>query len=199
MLVSVRGVPGSGKTFLCSLLNDSRIECFDTDDYVAKAFQTLIKTHLFQRALAKPGREVDSLPPKAQRRLFGLAKSMLQKDLDRSKAKIKVVVGVTLLLNTHRSFFIRLVNLKEVFHRLIKREIQKAKDVPLDILSKSPQPGLLAHFVYGLGAVNLDMSLANYRKMYKGALDFEKKRGAWVGTQQEIANQIYLSFKTIGK
>ena len=48
-IVSIRGVQGSGKSFICSQMkNNTNVECIDTDDVLSEAYDAMISSNIIR-------------------------------------------------------------------------------------------------------------------------------------------------------
>lgn len=111
----IEGVQGSGKSYICSQL-PKKLPCLDTDDYISDAYMEL----------SNGGKSLTT-----QKAVWRLAQSWLDEDVEREKQV--VVAGILLRPKniTHR-YYVTMNDhqLREAYCRLLKREIQKFKEVP---------------------------------------------------------------------
>lgn len=184
-IIRVRGIPGSGKTYMCKLLDN--ITCIDLDDYMTQAYITLTnkKKPINKKNFSK---EIEKL----------FAEVVEKND-------IIVIVGITIILSpamekqiTHK-FTITMTNseLETAYKRVVMREIQKYKK----LLEPSVQKSLeklssqelweTLNYKYAINAINIgEIDLATYKKMYKEELELDKKDGYYVGSQTRIVAAI---------
>lgn len=197
MIISVRGIQGSGKSYLCKRLYKSKIKCFDTDDYVSLAYEQLRKKKSFLTALRTPHvSQFNMIPDKAANQVFSLAKKLLEFDLKSCRKPICVVVGITIKVdNPDKIFFIRMSDqvLKTAYKRTLSRELAKlrSKRLQSDIKKLSAaEIGACLVFKYHVNALEIGTPLAGYKQMYKSALQFECKQKAIIMTQAGIIRSI---------
>ena len=179
--IQVQGVPGSGKSFICSQL-PKRIKCFDTDDYITMAYDILSRR--------KVKITYDNVS--------NLARRLLVSDI--KKHPVVVVVGITFEVpNSTKKYFIKMSNkeLAVAYKRTIIREINKYK--------KITKPSVIKHISqldndkisqylsdkYHINAMEpVGTTFAIYKKRYRGALKSEKQRGFIIKTQKAIIDEL---------
>jgi hypothetical protein len=185
----IKGIPGSGKTYICRRLD---VACHDTDDIVADVWRQLSKSKSYQRL-------VQTQPRRAERRF----RVELKRATDALIAQANdadqdiVFAGITLPIEADETYFIQMSKrqLAKAYRRVVERELRKvldhgaallriARTAPLDMV------GLDLNHLHGVEAINITTLWPDYVRMYKGALAFEKRRGARVATQDQIARRI---------
>jgi adenylate kinase family enzyme len=166
----VRGIPGSGKTWLCQQLAKlgPKVRCVDTDDWLreGKTFAALVK-------LAKQTKRDPA-------------------------AGLLVIVGVTLNATEHASkglgFFIALnkLELETAYRRVLARELDKVvkqADALKKTFAESSVKDISNHMFdprrHGL-SFPLPLEFYEYKSMYVGASVFERKRGFTIASQKSI-------------
>lgn len=177
----VKGIPGSGKTYLCKHLPPG-VKCLDTDDYFTAAYRQLFRK--------RHGAVSD-------RRLRELAARLLRKEVARHK--FVVVVGVTIpVTNATRTYFIKqsVTELKKAFKRVIAREIAKyrvlQKKTVVDRLMKLPPGAIIQQLrhAYHIGVVDILAGVESYISMYKQAHAFETRNKLSILSQSAIIRDI---------
>lgn len=184
-IIHVRGIPGSGKTYICKMLKN--VICVDMDDYMKQAYINL-KTQKKQINQKNFSKEVE--------KLF---------ELLFEKNGIIIIVGITIRLSPalekkidHR-FVITMTNseLETAYKRLVMREIQKYKKLLEPAIQKkleqldSQELWESLNYEYAINAINIgEMNLAAYKKMYKEELQYDKEDGYYVGSQARIVAAI---------
>lgn len=179
MIVHVRGISGSGKSYICSELQRcNAIKCVDTDDYLTHAYNELLIND--------------------DDKIIEHATHLLNKDIE--KHKILVVVGITLdVENADSCYFIRIpkMDLPDVYRRTIDREILKYKNLTKSKNLKQIE-GLnyndISYFLrykFHINAINpVDTTFSEYKNMYENALSYEQKKGTIIKSQKQIINDI---------
>ena len=181
VIFHVKGIPGSGKTYLCKRL-PRNVACLDTDDFFTTAYRRLFRK---KRGVVN------------DRSVRALAARLLRKEIARHKCV--VVVGITLPVpNATRIYFIKqnVADLKQAYKRVVAREIAKYKILQkkafvarLMKLSPSAIIQQLRH-VHHIGAVDVLAGVGAYINMYKQAHAFEKRNKLIILTQKQIIRDI---------
>jgi hypothetical protein len=176
-IIRITGIPGSGKSFLCSQLTG--LTCFDTDDYLTKSF------------MQTPTKSLDSIEKSAVK--------LLHTDIKRAQHSV-VVVGMTLPVeNVSKSYFIRLSaeGLKQAYRRTIAREIEKYKTILNPSVARQIQRlpvhsiSTFLRYRYHINAINpVEMTFDAYSKLYQRVLQFEITQGTLIRTQKEIIKEL---------
>lgn len=157
--VVVRGISGSGKSWLCRALAAASIECVDTDDWLhAGKTRKQLLAHLATRPFV-------------------------------------AVVGITIRVPPDEGlYFIKIVaaDFPATYKRVLARELKKIVDQAPAILktieTKTPREindALGRPQDFGL-AMSITDTIQDYKRMYKGAVAYEKARGAKVLTQDKV-------------
>jgi hypothetical protein len=198
MIIRVRGVPGSGKTYIAKVLRKHGIRVIDTDDVITKAYDDFAKTNgLFT---------VDHVLERAQRSMlravygtgcgYGSASSV-NRGSRRSRGSdepsgITVVVGVTLSVpSSDDLLFIDVTeNLHNVYERTVKRELKKYASVrgvdQMPLYQVAPYLACKLH----LNAFDPRQEYRDYQRMFTAALADETKKNARVMKQADIIKYI---------
>ena len=178
MIIRVRGVPGSGKTYIARALREHGVKVIDTDDVITEAYDELAKS-----AKSKDLFTVDHVLELAERRI--LHKVYGSKGLT-------VVVGVTLHVpSSDETFFIDVSEkLHDVYERTVKRELKKYA-LMRDSVSRLPVNQVAPYLAckLHLNAFDPRQDYRHYVALYEKALASERKR-ATVIEQGAIINHI---------
>lgn len=198
MIIRVRGVPGSGKTYIAKVLRKHGIRVIDTDDVITKAYDDFAKTNgLFT---------VDHVLERAQRRMlravygtgsgYGSASSVNRGSRGSrwsdEPSGITVVVGVTLSVpSSDDLLFIDVTeNLHNVYERTVKRELRKYASVrgvdQMPLYQVAPYLACKLH----LNAFDPRQEYRDYQRMFTAALADETKKNARVMKQADIIKYI---------
>jgi hypothetical protein len=177
--IQIKGIPGSGKSYTCTQLPDI-IKCFDTDDYITKAYDLLVKK----------GKKIENVNK--------LAQELLEKDM--SKHDKVVVVGILFDIKdpTHK-YFIKMSNddLEKAYKRTVLREIVKYSNITtkevLDHIKKLDNDEISKYLRYKhhINAMEpVEETYEIYKKSYKNASKYEKKNGLKLISQIDIIDEI---------
>lgn len=197
MISHVKGVPGSGKTWICSAVKGA-VSCYDTDDLVTEAYQSLKHSAKFLKLLGSPGSPMQM--PKYQKLVQKVATENAKKIISRHREQKTpaVFVGVTLgdIPGMDQRFFIKIEkkNMENVYRRVIKRELKKIEDhtAQLKKLIESAPVDQIAPEMRSIHieAVDLTMPFSAYKFMYAEAVKSERKRGFKVLSQDAIIQHL---------
>lgn len=194
----VRGIPGSGKSWLCRKLHQADIICVDTDDLLEETFDDLLKS-------SKSFREAIEAVPSAKNNWYSIlskeATSRLQRMIKRARKQDKslVVVGITLgtdIKGIDKHFFMKMSGpaLEKAYRRLLRREVAKISDqVGLinRIIDEERLKSISPVLVNVINpAVDITTRFDYYQGMYKRAFKFEKERKTIMLTQPEIIKRL---------
>jgi uncharacterized protein YbbK (DUF523 family) len=176
MIIRVRGVPGSGKTYIAKVLRKHGIRVIDTDDVITKAYDDFAKTNGLFTA--------DHVLERAQRWMLRAVYG--------SDEPITVVVGVTLSVpSSDDLLFIDVTeNLHNVYERTVKRELRKYASVrgvdQMPLYQVAPYLACKLH----LNAFDPRQEYRDYQRMFTAALADETKKNARVMKQADIIKYI---------
>ena len=124
LVVVVRGIPGTGKTWLCEKISEfpkDQAQCFDTDMYITRAY------------------EESPAPMEDVRRA---AKDMIISDTTASTSRLVIIVGNTLWTNLHsdpdtEKIYIRpsAEEFREIYSRTLRWQVNlwKTARIPDDL------------------------------------------------------------------
>ncbi len=178
IIVQVRGIPGSGKSYLRHLVTAPEVAWFEADEYISRACES-------QRRFVS----WDDLQVHAQ--------MMLDCDIAISAARVIVCTGITLAPreDAAHSFFVKMTKaeLGPAYRRLMLREAMKfieaqrgiaehIRTAPLKDLDVGLHARWHLHAWWG--------SWQQYQKEYEGALQSETARGRRALSQAKIAAAI---------
>jgi hypothetical protein len=182
IVISVRRVPGSGKSFICSKVS-KYIACLDTDDYFTKAFN-LIKSdkNLSYKKIEK------------------YAYKLLYEDI--SKYKIVVVVGITLLVNSTYTYYIKLTpkELEESYKRTLIRELNKYKtQTTSEVINNIKKfdvktMDIYLNITFNIAVVPTHSSFMSYKKDYNRGITISKLNNVTIMPQEKIIDEILSIF-----
>lgn len=199
----VRGIPGSGKTWLCKELRKKGIICIDTDDLLEETFNDLFKTSKsFRRLIELPpspdSEEDENTWDKVVRRESLSRLSLMIKRARKQKQSL-VVVGITLGPNIEGldgQFFLKMSDraLEIAYRRLLRREVAKISD-RLGLINQiinnerlnSVGPVLISVIN---PALEITTTFYRYKGIYDQAVNFEKKRKTVILSQPEIIRRL---------
>ncbi len=186
-VIAIRGIPGSGKTWICNAIRDLRnVRCIDTDDLLSETYHKLMRTKNFAAAVARDH------PPNAKG--MPMFERMLKKAIharivslvrQAPQNQILIFAGITAEISKPSAkFFIRMTKneLVDSYRRLMLREFQKILDNEASIrrlitTSSVATIGANLASLHHIGAVffQLTGSFYAYRRIYKQALRSERK------------------------
>ncbi len=198
LIYHVDGIPGSGKTYICSKITLPNSVCVDNDDIVLYA-----KNY------------VDSLLGTSQEmpRTFNSVNKIIKRKVDEIIAdsiskgiKIIIFVGVRFMVDTAlndatHKYFIRLDDLEYTFRRVLLRETEKIfenyEDIKKIINNTKLEASELDDMILRKCnlALNYPPEFSDYKGMYKYKLGICKKNNYKIMTQDQIINKInYIRF-----
>ncbi len=177
VLISVRGIPGSGKTYLAGKLRGVR--CIDTDDVVTAAYGEL--------ARARTRFTVDDVLNRAQRNLDAMCRKL--------GPGVTVVVGVTLrVASADSTLFITMSPraVRAAYERTVRREVAKYASVSERAVNNMSVDRVAPYLACKLHVHAFDprSEFDEYARMYASAFEFERNNGAMMMSQQEIISYL---------
>lgn len=186
----VRGIPGSGKTWLCQKAQKLGIKCIDTDDIVSEAFTELYSSSVRFRHLIE--RDPLKGEPLWHKQVVALGRRLVRQELE-CKGEPVIIVGITLgRFPGTKSVFIKLNSkeLEQAYRRLVAREVHKVianEELIMETAAKQPVSAVAVLIEQKINqAVKFILPFAEYKRMYKGALKSEKQYGSLILSQKEI-------------
>jgi hypothetical protein len=182
VLISVRGIPGSGKTFIARKLRGVR--CIDTDDVVSAAYDELDRARAREQSLT-----VDDVLNRAQSNLDAMCRKL------RALAGVTVVVGVTLVVSSPDSTLFIAMSPKAAraaYERTVRREVAKYASVSPRSVSAMSADRVAPYLACKLHVNAFDprREFSEYAEMYASAFEFERNNGARMMSQQEIVSYV---------
>ena len=176
-IVHVEGVPGSGKTFLCSMLR-IRARCVDTDDLWADADR-----------IADDRKRAGQRAPNKRALVDRMIRDLVR---DRDKDRPLVFVGMHAPPRATHKFFIRLDDHPAAYRRLLLRELDKyvtrADDVRRHVRETGDPKDIDIPRVANLASI--PSNYADFVRNYKARRNFMVSRGYRVMPQDDIARFI---------
>lgn len=176
-LISVRGIPGSGKTYIAKKLGD-KVRCIDTDDIISQAYADL--------ARSRGEFTVDDVLERAQSGLDVVCREL--------GPGITVVVGVTLNVAATQRMFVAMSPraLRAAYERTIRREVSKYAAINERAVGRLSADRIAPYLACKLHVNAFDprREFAEYSEMYEKALAFERSNGAAPMTQREIISYV---------
>lgn len=170
-ILRVKGIPGSGKTYLCNELRKHGVMCLDTDDLVTMAYESLRKTVEFRFAAQNygDGDDLDSVPRLAVDMIEERAQELMREVIRMSNASLVVVAGILMNVPGHETYFVEMDDhgIHQAYDRVMCRELDKIRRhvrPPFGHMS-----GLDAKFLHHVGALPMDMTLSGYKQVYERA------------------------------
>ena len=111
IIIHIDGVQGSGKSYICSKLQN--ILCVDTDDIMKKAIQII-----------ESSQQTNKKMPRTFKQLQKINKQLVNKYLENNDKIAFVGMTADIPLPTHK-FFIKITDFTSVYKRLLLRELEK--------------------------------------------------------------------------
>jgi hypothetical protein len=193
IIIHIDGMPGAGKSYICTKITRADCVCIDTDDIV-----------LYSKNY------VDSLigTSKAMPRTFNSLLKVQKKKVDelitkhtKNGIKIIIFVGVPFMTNTalndaNPRYFIKLDDIGAIYRRVFLREtdkiVRKYDKIKKSISEKKMEEEELDDMV--LRATNLALNyppeFTDYQKLYKHKLARARKNNYKIATQDEIIKAV---------
>jgi len=193
IIIHIDGIPGSGKTYICSKITLPNSICIDNDDIVLEAknyVDSLIGTK-------------DEMP-----RTFNSVNKVIKKIVDnlisnhfKNGKKIIIFVGVRFIVNTqlnnaHYRYFIKINNLGSIFRRVFIRETDKiiANGQKIKALISNPKVEEIELDDMVNRITNLALpyppEFEQYKKHYKRGLSIARKNNYKIFSQEDIISKI---------
>lgn len=205
-VVVIRGIPGSGKSWLVKKLNALGAAAFDTDEIIASEFRRFSRTPLFHRLCRKGRACLSSEPPwhAELHRRAAVALERLTAAAIRSKTKTVIVCGIALKTNASPGlrFFIKIPARERpaFYRRVIVRNlaaVRAATATALTAVKKAPVDEIAALLEMSVGVASGEgVSYGAFVDHYHKCRGHEEKLGAKVLPQKEILHQVLALTKT---
>mgnify|MGYP006267263847 CR=1 FL=1 len=181
MIVHVDGVQGSGKSYICSHINNAL--CIDTDDIMKEAID-IIET----------SQGTDKRIPRTFHQLSKIKSQLADEIIKQHPDDIIVFVGMTVnIKNPKYKLFIKITEPSEVYRRLILREMYKIIKSENKIKKhlndeKNPKEYDI-HRIADL-SIKFPVDYQEFIDDYRERLQESKKKGYTPKTQDEIIDFI---------
>lgn len=186
MIIYVGGIPGSGKTYICSQLkNIKNVVCIDLDDVVNDSYRTSRDSDHFKKQI-----HADAFPHTWDKNATMLKEKIIQANKD----KVLVLVGIDKTIDYDKAFFVKIDDLDHTYRRYTKRELNKVIDnqkMVRDIIEDTKDP----YFIYydisaAINTATLFVPYSVYIDSYNNGLEQAKKNDHVILTQKEIIDEI---------
>jgi adenylate kinase family enzyme len=186
MIIYVGGIPGSGKTYICSQLKHIKnAVCIDLDDVVNNAYRTSRDSDHFKKQI-----HADAFPHTWDKNATLLKEEIIQANKD----KILVLVGIDKSIDYDKAFFIKIDDLDHTYRRYMKRELNKVIDNQKrirDIIEDTKDPYFVDYDISAaINSAGLFIPYSSYETNYNNGLEQAKKNDHIVLTQKEIIDEI---------
>jgi len=194
LIIHVDGLPGAGKTYICSQLSSPSVVCLDNDDIVLYAKNRV--DELLGTKDEMP-RTFESVGIVIQQRVTELINKYTQ-----AGKRVILFVGVRFMVNTelnhadHR-YFIKLDNLRYTFRRVFLRETEKIVENANTIKALLNDPELEEEELDDMVLRTTNLALQyppefdDYKGMYEHKLQLAKKNNYKVMTQTQIIDSLH--------
>ena len=172
MIILVKGITGSGKTYIASQLKN--IKCIDTDDLYYAEYDK------------KPGPL-----PQVHKRVVKILQNEIKKN------KFIVITGVNMdEIKYDFTYFIKLTNIPQSYKRVITRELLKYKNMSIPNISKMDPNNinLYLRMKYKAGIDPLGLTFNEYKEKYEQKLK-KQDPSTIIKTQDDIIKDIIHKFK----
>lgn len=184
MIIHVEGIPGSGKSYICSQLKG--VTCIDIDDIVAEAYKKARDSKYLKMQIHN-----DTFPHAWDKETVLIRERYMQESKDNDKPL--VLVGIDSTAEPDIGFFIKIDDLEATYRRYMIRELNKIlnnKTAIKDIIEKTEDPYFIDY--------DIDMKInaakfipySTYEANYKTGLEQTKKKDYKILTQKEIIEEI---------
>ena len=202
-VVVIRGVPGSGKSWLAGQLSAAGVTTYDTDELIVNEFRKFVRTDKFHRLCRRPApRKPDSIVrPALLIELIRLAQSRVRALTARARrpgGPCVAICGVMFHVKPTSGglYFVQLAerDLPAVYRRHILRDLTATQsEIPaaIEATGRVPVDEIAAWVEMTVGIrAGAFPSYRSYVQFYRSALEFEEKRGAHVIPQAEIMQRV---------
>lgn len=184
MIIHVGGIPGSGKTYICSQLKG--VTCVDIDDIVEEAYEKARDNKYFKKQIHD-----DTFPYIWDKETTLLREKYIQKSKDKNQPF--VLVGVSSTVGPDVGFFIKIDDLDATYRRYMIRELNKIVDNKTkikDIIDKTEDPYFINYdIIMKINGAGL-IAYSSYKESYENGLEQAKKDEYQILTQREIIEEI---------
>lgn len=179
VVIHVDGVQGSGKTYLCSQLQN--VVCVDTDDTVQQAVAIIERSQRTRHKI-----------PRTYHQMKKVQQQLIQAYIDQHDKIVFVGMTAEIPSATHQ-FFIKITDFPAVYKRLLLRELDKIVTNAAKIkshLEKERNPREIDVARIANLALMFPVSYASFLKDYQERLAEAKKKKYVPKTQAELIRLI---------
>ena len=212
-VIAIRGIPGSGKSWIANKLAETGVSAYDTDELLVDEFNKLARTAKFHRLVrtrvrARPGARPGTRPkthPRVRpawdvelhRRVQARVKAITARAREPGGPCV-AICGVAFPVEATPGglYFVKLASrdLPAVYRRTAIRNLEAARaaaGIAIAAAKRAPVDEIAARVEMSVGIrAGANLTLAEYIAVYRRALESEKKRGAHVLTQAEIIRRV---------
>ena len=193
IIIHIDGIPGAGKSYICTKINSPISVCIDNDDIVLEA-----KNHV--DSLIGTNDEMPRTFNSVNKVIKQKVNELIEKHIKDGK-RIIIFVGVRFLVDTALNdadykYFIKLSDLGATFRRVFMRETEKIEGNLSDIKKLINDPKIEADELDDMVQRKTNLALpyppefSQYKKHYKRALNTAKKDNYKILTQDKIIEEI---------
>ena len=179
IVIHVDGVQGSGKSFICSKIKN--ILCIDTDDIMKQAIQIIEDSQNTNKKL-----------PRTFNQLQKIKKKLAEEYIKENNKIIFVGMTVDIPQPTHK-FFIKIIELENVYKRLLLRELEKIHTNYEKIkkhINEETNPNEIDIQRIADMSLMFPVDYSEFLKDYKENIKKAKKNKYLIKTQNEIIDII---------
>ena len=188
IIIHIDGIPGAGKSYICTKINSPKSVCIDNDDIVLDAKNYVDSSNM--------PRTFKSLHKVIKQKI----NELIEKHVNDGK-RIIIFVGVRFLVDTalndaNYRYFIKLSDLGATFRRVFMRETEKIESNLGDIKKLISDPKIEVDELDGMVHRKTNLALpyppefSQYKKHYKRGLGIAKKNNYKIASQDEIIARI---------
>ena len=188
IIIHIDGIPGAGKSYICTKINSPKSVCIDNDDIVLDA-----KNYVDSSNMPRTFNSVNKV-------IKQKVNELIEKHIKDGK-RIIIFVGVRFLVDTALNdadykYFIKLSDLGATFRRVFMRETEKIEGNLSDIKKLINDPKIEADELDDMVQRKTNLALpyppefSQYKKHYKRGLDIAKKNNYKIATQDKIITRI---------
>lgn len=183
-IISIRGIPGSGKTHLCKKLSGLRnVTCVDTDDIMQQSLSRSLAV-LTEPNAKKLDEEMQKQNNKIRDEIIASCST-----------PILIFSGITVEPGpTLEAYFITIKEeeFPEIFRRYMERETEKyvKNGDKIRSMIHTEDPRWMAEIIEVTFLFSGRHTFESYKSLYKYASEYEKKQGAKFLSQDEIFQSI---------
>ena len=204
-VIAIRGIPGSGKSWIANKLAEAGVSAYDTDELLVDEFNKLARTAKFRRLVrtrarpgARPGVRVrPAWDVELGRRVQARVEAITARAREPGGPCV-AICGVAFPVEATPGglYFVKLAgrDLPAVYRRTTVRNLEAARaaaGIAIAAAKRAPVDEIAARVEMSVGIrAGANLTLAEYVADYRRALESEKKRGAHVLGQAEIIRRV---------